>query len=246
MKYFSRRYGAAVMLRRIFVKIDYKYMIHRNIELKSEAIAQGDDGRVYIEAYAAVFGNVDSYNDVIMKGAFQKTISGNNASRIRLCYQHNLSDVRGKIVDIYEDDYGLRIKAVLSRTTAGKDLAIQLLDGELNELSIGYCVKDIRMENDIRYLTEIELLECSIVSRAANERATVISVEKKEALINDVPNLSDEELAALREAVEREFSNRVLDIMTEKAEEEEKSEDEIEEDEDEDKTPDDEKDEEEK
>jgi HK97 family phage prohead protease len=209
------------MLRRIFVEIEYKHMIHRNIELKSESIAQGDDGRVYIEAYAAVFGNVDTYNDVIVKGAFEKTISGNNASRIRLCYQHNMSDVRGKIVDIYEDDYGLRIKAQLSRTQAGKDLAIQLLDGELNELSIGYCVKDSRTENDIRYLTEIDLLECSIVSRAANDKATVISVEKKEELINDVPNLSDEELAALREAVEHEFSKRVLNLMTEKVEEEE-------------------------
>ena len=260
------------MLRRIFVKIGYKYMKYRGIELKADAIGEDVDGRVYIEAYAAVFGNVDSYSDVIERGAFRKSITGENASRIRLCYQHDMSDVRGKITDIYEDEYGLRIKAVLSRTQAGKDLAIQLIDGELNELSIGYCVKESEVVDGIRHLIEVDLLECSIVSRAANERATVISVEKKEALINDVPNLNDEELAALREAVEREFSNRVLDIMVEKAEEEEdideededlkseleddetpeddeeeeKSEDEIEEDEDEDKTPDDEEDEEEK
>ena len=188
-------------------------MDYRDIEIKSDAITKDDEGRVYIEAYAAVFGNVDSYSDVIEKGAFSKSLSGKNASRIRFCYQHNMSDVRGKILEIKEDDYGLKIKAVLSRTTAGKDLAIQLLDGELNELSIGYRTKQSDVVKGIRHLREVELMECSIVSRAANDKARVLSVERKDEMVSHLDQLDNNDLTALKAAVEREYSERVIKLF---------------------------------
>ena len=185
-------------------------MNFRDIELKNDAITQDDEGRVYIEAYAAVFGNVDSYSDVIEKGAFSKSLSEKNASRIRFCFQHNMSDVRGKIIDIKEDEYGLKIKAVLSRTTAGKDLAIQLLDGELNELSIGYRTKQSDVVKGIRHLREVELMECSIVSRAANEKARILSVERKNEMVSQLDQLDDNDLTSLKSAIEHEYAKRVI------------------------------------
>ena len=185
-------------------------MTFRDIELKSDSITKDDEGRVYIEAYAAVFGNIDSYSDVIEKGAFQKSISDKSASRIRFCYQHNMADVRGKIIEITEDDYGLKIKAMLSRTQAGKDLAIQLIDGELNELSIGYRTKQSDIIRGIRHLKEVELMECSIVSRAANDKARILSVERKNEIVSQLDQLDDNDLTALRSAVEREFAHRII------------------------------------
>lgn len=185
-------------------------MNFRDIEIKADAITRDDDGRVYIEAYAAVFGNVDSYSDIIERGAFTKSIGAESASRIRFCYQHNMSDVRGKILEVSEDDYGLRIKAQLSRTQAGKDLAIQLLDGELNELSIGYRTKQSDVIDGIRHLREIELMECSIVSRAANDKARILSIERKNEIISQLNQLDDNDLTALRKSVEGEYAKRVI------------------------------------
>lgn len=185
-------------------------MIYRDIEIKADEITQDESGRVTIEAYAAVFGNIDSYADVIQKGAFANSIGGDRAQRIRFCYQHNMSDVRGKILEIHEDDYGLRIKAQLSRTQAGKDLAIQLLDGELNELSIGYRTKQSEVVDGIRHLREVELMECSIVSRAANEKARILSVERKNEMVSQLDQLDDNDLTALKSAVECEYAKRVI------------------------------------
>ena len=121
-----------------------------------------------------------------------------------------MADVRGKIIEITEDDYGLKIKAMLSRTQAGKDLAIQLLDGELNELSIGYRTKQSDIIRGIRHLKEVELMECSIVSRAANDKARILSVERKNEIVSQLDQLDDNDLTALKSAVEREFAHRII------------------------------------
>jgi hypothetical protein len=52
------------------------------LELKE---APGEDGS--FEGYAAVFGNVDSYGDVIEKGAFAKTLQENPT--VPILWQHN-------------------------------------------------------------------------------------------------------------------------------------------------------------
>lgn len=44
-------------------------------DTKAVADEPDDDGFVYIEAYASVFDNVDSHNDIIAKGAYKDTLS---------------------------------------------------------------------------------------------------------------------------------------------------------------------------
>ena len=106
----------------------------QNFEIK--AIPEGKN--MFVEGYAAVFGNEDSYNDIIEKGAFTKTIQGKEGKRIKPCLQHDLDDVVGKIVELREDEKGLWFKAKISNTTKGKDLAILIEDEAINEISIGY------------------------------------------------------------------------------------------------------------
>ena len=53
------------------------------MEFKSQyfevkAVAEGKN--MYVEGYAAIFGNEDSYNDIIVQGAFTKTIQGRELS----------------------------------------------------------------------------------------------------------------------------------------------------------------------
>lgn len=188
-------------------------MERKQFEIK----AVREDQTLYVEGYAAVFANVDSYNDRIQKGAFVNTINGTNRDRIAFCKDHDLRDVIGVIVDLREDEKGLWFRAKISKTRDGKDVEILLEDGALKEFSIGYITKayEWNEEEGIRTLTEIELWEISLVTRAANDQAKVIATEIKSE--DDTRGLSDEELiekrnktAQVLRLLENEITNRIL------------------------------------
>ena len=188
-------------------------MERKQFEIK----AVREDQNLYVEGYAAVFANVDSYNDRIQKGAFVNTINGTNRDRIAFCKDHDLRDVIGVIVDLREDEKGLWFRAKISKTRDGKDVEILLEDGALKEFSIGYITKayDWNEEEGIRTLTEIELWEISLVTRAANDQAKVTATEIKSE--DDTRGLSDEELIEKKNKtaqelrlLENEITNRIL------------------------------------
>ena len=156
-------------------KLEYK-QVATSFEVKKE----GDN--LYIEGYAAKFGNVDSYNDIIQQGAFALFLTSEDAKRVRLCYQHDFDNVIGVIESMSEDEQGLRFRAKISNTTLGKDVATLLEDGAINEFSIGYRTVKSSMDNEqnIRTLQEVYLYEISPVTRAANEKATLQASERKE------------------------------------------------------------------
>ena len=188
-------------------------MERKQFEIK----AVREDQNLYVEGYAAVFANVDSYNDRIQKGAFINTINGTNRDRIAFCKDHDLRDVIGVIVDLREDEKGLWFRAKISKTRDGKDVEILLEDGALKEFSIGYITKayDWNEEEGIRTLTEIELWEISLVTRAANDQAKVTATEIKSE--DDTRKLSDEDLIEKKNKaaqelrlLENEVTKRIL------------------------------------
>jgi hypothetical protein len=77
-------------------EIEYKDC---ELELK---VASGD-GPGILEGYAAAFGNVDRANEVIMPGAFARSLEDFKASGF-LCNGHNWKEELGTIVDAKEDD----------------------------------------------------------------------------------------------------------------------------------------------
>lgn len=64
-----------------------------------ELKAAGDNT---IEGYAAYFGNVDSYGDIIEQGAFTKTLKENSA-RVKVLWQHDTSEPIGKPIAMEQD-----------------------------------------------------------------------------------------------------------------------------------------------
>lgn len=187
-------------------------MEYKSVELKADDVRR-DGEYLYIDAYASVFGNVDTYKDVVDKGAFVRTISGDNRPRIKFCYQHDLKDVRGKIMDIQEDDYGLKCTIRTSRTQKGKDLAIQIEDGELFELSIGYNTKEYDIIDGIRHIKEADLIEVSIVSRAANPKAVITDAERKEEFISGIKDMTNEDLIRVRNEANDEYYKRIINYL---------------------------------
>ena len=158
-------------------------MTKNNIRYKSLDITEHkqDGDRLIIEAYGAVFGNIDSYGDVIRKGAFTKTLQ-EQAGRIAFCFQHDINHAIGKILDISEDDHGLKLTVEMSSVEKG--ISTKIREGIYKELSIGY--KTINAElgvqdgMDVMYLTEIKLYEVSIVTIAANPEAFVMGMKSEE------------------------------------------------------------------
>jgi HK97 family phage prohead protease len=169
------------------------------------------------EGYGAFFNNKDSYNDVIEKGAFKRTIN-NNMKRMKILWQHDTREPIGKPTKMFEDDNGLYIEAKLCMTDTGKKCYELMKEGIINELSIGYDAINPKYdpEKNIRYLKEIKLYEISAVTFAANEKAQVTSVKSFDDFIKDIKsgNLDQtkiDELIKLLKALQDNDKNIVED-----------------------------------
>ena len=136
------------------------------------------------EGYGSIFGNVDSYRDIVVKGAFNRTIK-NNKNRIKILWQHDSYEPIGRPVEIYEDEKGLYLKAKLCNTDIGKKAYELMKEKVLDEMSIGYqtLVHEYDKEKDIRYLKEVKLFEVSVVTWAANEKAKINDVKFEDLLM---------------------------------------------------------------
>jgi len=84
-------------------------------------LIDADDKSGIIKGYGSVFGNVDSDGDIILNGAYSKTIK-ENGSRVKYLYQHNMDMPLGKMLNLFEDEKGLVFEAQIPLTTLGKDV----------------------------------------------------------------------------------------------------------------------------
>lgn len=157
------------------------------IELKFDSGT--DPEQMTFKGYGAVFGNVDSYGDVIAKGAFRNTIRESKASGNwpALLLQHggwamSADDLMpaGVWTEMTEDDTGLLLEGTMAPTTRGKD-AYTLMKMKprpaITGLSIGYRPVKWKMsdkpDEPRRTLTEVKLIEISLVTFPANPKARV-------------------------------------------------------------------------
>ena len=144
--------------------------------------------------YGAVFGNVDSYGDVIEAGAFSKFLAdvkaGNQPWPAMLSqhggWQMSAEDMTpiGVWTDFAEDGHGLKVTGQLADTPRGLEMYKLMkmsprpaIDG----VSIGYIAKEweprTKPEDPKRRLKRIDLIEVSMVTRPANGKARVESVK---------------------------------------------------------------------
>ena len=147
-----------------------------------------------IEGHAAAFGNRDFVGDVIVKGAFSKTLQEQPAG-IPLLRDHDPRRAIGKSMEIGEDEFGLFTRNKVSKTQDG-DEALELAnDGVLTGMSIGFrpIKKDFgRAEGKAsRFLREIKLVENSLVLFPANTKARVLAVKSAESQMQFVLQIPD-------------------------------------------------------
>ena len=137
-------------------------------ELKREPT---DDGA--IEGYASVFDIVDNGMDVISPGAFRKTLS--SGRKVRMLWQHDISDPIGVWDEVVEDEKGLYVKGrILKDVKRGADAIALYKAGAMDSLSIGYRTISAEPEGNgrVRRLNEVELWEISAVTIPMLDQAT--------------------------------------------------------------------------
>lgn len=155
-----------------------------------------DDG--IIRGYASTFGNVDQGRDVIVRGAFKKTIQENAA--IPILDSHRADKQIGINLAAEEDSKGLFVEGQLNMHDPNAKAKFNLIKmiqkaGGKAGLSIGFRVvrDEYDRENDIRYLKEVRLFEYSLVAFPMNEEASITEAKAQQDILNfKIQSLIDE------------------------------------------------------
>lgn len=154
---------------------------YRDFSFKVESA--NDDGE--FTGYASVFGEVDSYNEVVAPGAFTKSLEALRSSGTVLpaLWQHMSWEPVGGYNELAEDDRGLKVAGFLlvNEIVRAKEANALMKRKIVTGMSIGYYVIDSGFDEKtrIRTLKELELVEISIVTFPANDSARIDQVKSK-------------------------------------------------------------------
>ncbi|HEY8424384.1 MAG TPA: HK97 family phage prohead protease [Limnochordales bacterium] len=143
-----------------------------------------DESAGTVEGYASTWDR-DEDGDVIVKGAFAKTIKERvPAGKVKLLDSHrwDAQHVIGTVVEAREEDRGLWIKAAFAGTDEAQAIRQKVLEGHLNSFSIGFEIlrDEVKLDEQgrpTRYIYEVKLYEVSIVPFPANENAIILSAK---------------------------------------------------------------------
>jgi len=129
-------------------------------ELKREPDQNGE-----FEGYASVFGVVDQGMDVVVRGAFSKSLG--SGRKVKMLWQHDQSQPIGKFTEIKEDERGLFVKGrLLKEVQQGREAMAMLREDVIDSMSIGYRTVEAIEEGNgsVRKLMEVDLFEISLVT----------------------------------------------------------------------------------
>ncbi|WP_456622154.1 MULTISPECIES: HK97 family phage prohead protease [unclassified Bradyrhizobium] len=177
----------------------------------------GSDSDMTFSGYGAVFGNVDSYGDVIAAGAFKDTLARAKSQNDwpAMLSQHGSflggqdNVPVGVWTDMHEDSKGLVVEGKLAPTPRGQELySLMKMQPRpaINGLSIGYVAKEwsarSRPEEPRRTLKKVDLMEVSIVTMPANPKARIGqvksgSIREFETFLRDAGGFSRAQAAAI-------------------------------------------------
>lgn len=165
----------------------------RYIDRPFEVKSVGKDGT--FEGYGSVFGELDSYRDIVMPGAFNKSLQDDFLSKDRLVpmlWQHNDRTPIGVYSEIHEDQKGLYVKGECNMDVQlGREAHALMKQKALSGLSIGYTTVTAEWDEKqlTRKLLQVNLWEVSPVTFPAGDSARVQSVKSMMELLT----LSDAE-----------------------------------------------------
>jgi HK97 family phage prohead protease len=142
------------------------------IEVKDVDKKQG-----IVSGYFSAFNSKDADGDIIKPGAFTKSINDwFPKGRIKHLLNHNPSHPLGVIMDLKEDDYGLKYTSKIGSHSLGQDFIKMVDSGLIKEHSIGFQTiqEGKSKEEDANIITEVKLYEgSSLTAWGANENTPI-------------------------------------------------------------------------
>jgi HK97 family phage prohead protease len=166
------------------------------LNLKLQVKTLDEQGR--FAGLAAVYNNVDLGGDVIVPGAFQKTLQ-DRGGEVPILFAHDSRQPVG-LGKLSDTAAGLAIEGQLVLEVGKAKEAYSLLKAKvLRGLSIGYDAIKSDYKDGVRYLRELKLFEVSLVVMPMNELATVSAVKSNADLEQPIRQFR-EMLAAARKA----------------------------------------------
>lgn len=189
---------------------------HGLIDIKAEASEEDEPG--IIRGYGSKFGLVDSYNEIVVAGAFKESLRKIKREKrvIPILWQHDSAAPIGGWEEIEEDEIGLKMTGRLDLDTpAGQAAWSAVKKKYVSGLSIGYF--EIKTDPwswdniDPRNLYKLDLRETSVVTFPALKEAQIdfvkatlsrgerLNEKQFEKFIADRLNISDNDAASIVE-----------------------------------------------
>ena len=188
---------------------------HAAFKIKAAGPEDGLDEGVFT-GYASVFGNVDSYGDIVEPGAFKDTLEAWRAKGdpIPLLWGHDTYDPFSNLGHIdpneaVEDAKGLLVRGQLDLTNPKALQVFKMLKGRrVTDMSFAYGVQEERKSADGNHLLKLDLYEASVVPVGANAETDILAVK---AALADVGLKAGRVLSSANETALKEAASRVMD-----------------------------------
>ena len=167
-----------------------------DVRAKADDAADGAAELGQIEAYASVFDVVDSYGDVVRRGAFADTLNRwqERGKTIPLLYGHDFKNPFmniGGVTSAVEDERGLKITADLDMDNPTAVQVLRLIKaGRLSEMSFAFQYVDAGMATvdgeEVFEVRSVDLYEVSVVPVGANRETEIVSAKSARELLTAV------------------------------------------------------------
>ncbi|MFZ1812912.1 MAG: HK97 family phage prohead protease [Rhizobiaceae bacterium] len=158
------------------------------LKLRETKFAGGNLDRVQLNGtfsgYASLFGHRDLGNDVVEKGAFERSLARRGAANVRMLFQHDPDRPVGVWTTIREDEKGLLVQGQIAvGSEHGREVLELMKAGAIDGLSIGF--RTIRARTDrasgVRRIIEADLWEISIVTFPMLPEARIAEIKRGSA-----------------------------------------------------------------
>jgi hypothetical protein len=159
--------------------MEHKY---KTFEIK----AQAEDNGMIAGYFSTYDETPDSYGDIIVPGAFTKTLKkrAESGHPFPLCFNHDFSAIIGAVDKVEDTEKGPYFEASFLDTALAQDVRKMVKSGAIYQFSFAYDVlgwekpsKEQQEKGIANILTELEVFEISVVTVPANQNAVATEVK---------------------------------------------------------------------
>lgn len=190
-----------------------------------KSIKEEDSEYFIVEGYASVYGNIDSYRDIVMPGAFAKDLLENGNER-PILWSHKSDEPVG-LGTFEERTEGLFVSIKLPKADSfvSERLMPQIKTGAVKGLSIGYwtVVEEYDRGQNVNRLKECRLRETSLCSFPANSSAQITAAKQFLGIDSEEKSTNFTMYPFADEATKWDSNKAVSDIRANTGSEEEPS-----------------------